>query len=477
MGIATREDACGNHLPIVINRMRNLKGVAMDHVTAANEHLSASVALFNVEQRHEIAKAIKAVMQSDCVTPTTKHGVTMQTHMHLHEYMPAKLWAILSSTEPLTNKFKHLASFMVQNLGLRHPCQQTKKSVVVTILVASDLDPDPQAAYGFINDFSEIVAQKRSSIPFAATMVQFPQDPQKFIRVYPGAYGDAHPPVASRVDESVIRERSRPDITPCRSSNKKVSRNVSQRTRNDSMIKEESPDTSMNGTLLQILQHFMMGKNTRVPDDIQLHYANAQRASGQHAASSSSTGPLLAITDADASASGDTAAQSCIPGGVGQTCLATPPLVTPQCLATAAQPNGVVGSSTIDKLKSLSVNLATQDDVAKATAQARVLKRPGSKSLKMPLTKSSRRADLHKELLARPPASPRPAFSKGPTFHHGGRISWVSSTGTAGAFRIVKRKGDKTDVHVNVDPKKNNDVKQKFALACAIIEDDERPSE
>ena len=64
-------------------------------------------------------------------------------------------------------------------------------------------------------------------------------------------------------------------------------------------------------------------------------------------------------------------------------------------------------------------------------------------------------------------------MSKRPTEYHGGKIFWAKSKH---ARRVHLRKKDRIEEHVKVSKEKKGDDKVKFRLACALIEDDSRPT-
>jgi len=222
LGLSTTDEACAVQMLNLIEQIRKMSDVTLEHATEANERLAIDAGSYNEEQRTEIAKVIKAVVQSNVAMPMSKAGTVMQKCPKLYNYMPAKLWAILFALEAFKCKLQMFAAFLVQNLGLRHPDENTKRMAVVITHTASKMDPDPQSAYDHVHDFAEYMDQKRTAIKSAQTMIVFPDDPADFIKVYPTAYGPEDPPVACRIDEATIVERMRPDITPTRSSNDKV---------------------------------------------------------------------------------------------------------------------------------------------------------------------------------------------------------------------------------------------------------------
>jgi hypothetical protein len=119
MGLTSDDVACAQQMPNIVTRIKTMT-IDHDQACAAYKHLGSAGSIFNEEQRKEIAAAIKASMASNVVAPTARHGFTMQTHKFVHKYLPAKLWAVLFSSETMENKMRYFASFLVKHLGLRH---------------------------------------------------------------------------------------------------------------------------------------------------------------------------------------------------------------------------------------------------------------------------------------------------------------------------------------------------------------------
>ena len=119
---------------------------------------------------------VKQSQKSEIVGSKSKKGWAMQTHLFLFNYLPALLWSILESSETIENKLKQLAAFMVQNLGLRHPCNTTKKMAINIVLIASKQEVPPQRAYDLLHDFGNYMDQKRIAIQSAQTLEVFFED-------------------------------------------------------------------------------------------------------------------------------------------------------------------------------------------------------------------------------------------------------------------------------------------------------------
>ena len=80
---------------------------------------------------------------------------------------------------------------------------------------------------------------------------------------------------------------------------------------------------------------------------------------------------------------------------------------------------------------------------------------------------------MHEALLKKPAKVARPPQSQKPTAHAGGKIYWSKPKG---AYRVYLRKGDRVDKCVPANVASESDMKHKFMIACALIENDTRPA-
>lgn len=125
LGLSTMVASAEKVMPTLLTRLRSLNP-SMDEVTAVLEHLGRDDCLFTNEQRQEIGVVAQATMV-DPTAVVTRTVVKTQQHLHLHYYLPARLWACLESGDRKENKFRQLAQFMCQSLGLRNPDVKTKR--------------------------------------------------------------------------------------------------------------------------------------------------------------------------------------------------------------------------------------------------------------------------------------------------------------------------------------------------------------
>ena len=71
-----------------------------------------------------------------------------------------------------------------------------------------------------------------------------------------------------------------------------------------------------------------------------------------------------------------------------------------------------------------------------------------------------------------PPRPGRPAQTIEPTHYGGGKIYWSKPKGQC---RVYLRFGDRVDKQIKADVDIPEDMRQKFSMCCALIENDTRP--
>ena len=264
LGLSTLVASATEHLPPLLTRLRSLKP-SMDEVTEVLEHLSTVDSAFSEAQKKEIAAVVKSTMV-DTATASARATAKTQQHLSLHNYLPAKLWACLESDDKRENKFRQLAEFMCQSLGLRNPDARTKRLAVVVVHLASNVSPAPKEAYEDVQMFGDIIEQKRTSVCSKQTMLAFPEDPKVFMVSYPTAFGAEDPPIACRVSLASTVERCRKGVTPCRNSNQQVRVHFAKPpTIGQATLAASSSNDSVNGALLSILERYMFQNKEHSP--------------------------------------------------------------------------------------------------------------------------------------------------------------------------------------------------------------------
>jgi len=493
MGLSTIQHACANIMPTIVARLRQIKDVQMEHATEANEYLITGNGTFSFDERKELSGIIKASIKSDVVTPTTKAGHTMQTHTHIHRYLPSKIWAVAQSTDTLQNKMRVVATFLCRHIGLVHPDEKTKKLIVVILIICSKLEPSPEQSYTYIRDFGNIYEQKRTSGHYIQTLKNFPKDPADFIKLYPDAFGE-DTPVACAIDESAIIERCRKEVTPARSSNAYVKQQSSTCQQIVAARPSPSPQLAMQPDLVNLLQQFMMqamSNRSPVPElRMQPPVPGCDMPTRQQ---------QLTICD------GGLPGPHLAPPSGGQTRIDKLKELTENIMQSAghdddsddgasaspedqphAESDDASSSPKPPKNAKVSGPSKSSTDVKKKpacdpTSTTRVSKKP---AIPAPTTTTTSRSSKKRRRAPNndkiklienmgncKPKTVRPKAVLKSIKHFGGSILWA---GAQKSYRVFKKTGDKHETLIPVDPSNKADIKFKFAASCSIIECDPR---
>ena len=197
----------------------------VDDSAAAMNELQQETLAFTAEQRTEMAAAISAHMSTDsAVDKAGNHD--RQSHMFLQNYLPDTKWKILyDKTETLNKKLETLVDFCLETLGLRHPDDSTLKILIAIALLCHGTDLTPDEFYDKFGDVKDMFTEKRPLIPGKSLMATYDRAPEQFMRLFPRQYLECDPPIASRLDERSIQQKTRKGLMPTRSTNKKLERN------------------------------------------------------------------------------------------------------------------------------------------------------------------------------------------------------------------------------------------------------------
>ena len=502
LGLATMVEATAKALPALLVRLQSLQP-SMGEVTEVLAHLGTEGCLFSPEDRQTIGKAANAAMfDPRNHRPGWVKSVKTQQHLSLHHYLPAKFWACLESEDKKENKFRQLAQFMCQSLGLRNPDAKTKRLAVVIVHLASNEDPTPQRAYEDLHMFGDIVDQKRQSVCTRQTLTTFPDDPTVFMDAHPGAYGPDDPPVECRLSSCAVLHRCSKGVTPCRSSNQKVRRDPPTLGGPQSAHVASTPSDSVNGALLSILERYMFQKGgSQLAADLSSHRASCGGSppvdSRLSPGRSHSSLEDASVVEADSSASGSSPAPMFSGGGVAPKCLdpCHDKLAHLKAkLACAAPGDGhphiddrdsdaVTPLPRLERKRPLDLATDGEDLEGADDAMPIVKKRPAVAPKDAPKavpksgasSKSSGGASrsIHEALLKKPAKVARPPQSESPTSHAGGRIYFSKPKS---AYRVYLRAGDRIEKMVKAKAADKADMQHKFAICCALIENDKRPA-
>ena len=197
----------------------------VDDSGAAMEQLQIETDAFTDEQRRTMADAISAHMAAD--SATDKQGAPdRQSNMFLQNYLPDTKWKTLyDKSVTVETKLEGLVDFSLEILGLRHPNDATLKILIAIVMLCHESALGPDDFYEVLQDVKDNYTEKRPLIPGKPLLATYDRDPQQFIRLHPRRYLECDPPIASRLDERSIQQRTRKDLMPTRSTNKHLERN------------------------------------------------------------------------------------------------------------------------------------------------------------------------------------------------------------------------------------------------------------
>jgi hypothetical protein len=220
---------------------------------------------FSAAQKGSISDLLQGSLDEDMTaSPVRRSHCKEQQHMFLAEYLPQVIWDVLQSDDTLNNKFKHVAHFCVETLQLRNPDAQTRRVLVALTHVASDVDKGPDGCFDDFSTIRDIFKMKRDEMPGPQSLRAFPEDVQKFIDRYPGAYPDDKPPAKCPLQKKAIKARLNKKSIPCRGNNAMLASALVKRKHvtSCSAITAASPDTHMSPMqVLQTCMAFMQGSN------------------------------------------------------------------------------------------------------------------------------------------------------------------------------------------------------------------------
>ena len=424
------------------------------------------------------------------------------------------IWVMLRSADSFSNKAKHLATFMIKNLGLRNPCEKTRRMATVIIHIASKLDIDPDGCLEHISDMRTIIETKRTVLDGIATMSKFNSNVEEFMRLYPTAYDPEHPAIECPYPVSDILERCRKEVTPARCSNAQLrvhgKRNLATRTINRAprSLTDQSTIIDAQAEQIQLLRDFMRGRTSNVPQLPAPSDANVSAARRAITIEEIDPDDGKRITR-DATIDHVTPDTGSVPGCLQARVLEkeTPPNKIADLRAQikadvaaaklkkkedAAKAKGKTGTSKkkAKKKKKAKSNSSTDDDrktkssdasspsdtsvepkpkTAKAKAKAKSIPKEKAKA------KTEARSKRFDALLKRPAAAGRPAFNKKPTSYKGGRIYWSGANQLLRVYARVPAGEEKEKKEtIRCDDANKADKERSWAIACALIESDPR---
>ena len=115
-------------------------------------------------------------------------------------------------------KKETMADFLMQ-IGVRHPSDPTVKDVLAILSHCHGRSLLPDEAYDQLHKFKLKMSAKRLITSGQMALVDYPFDPKDFMKQYPRAYAEGDGPVKTRIDPMKIKQMTRKDLMPARSTN------------------------------------------------------------------------------------------------------------------------------------------------------------------------------------------------------------------------------------------------------------------
>jgi hypothetical protein len=207
---------------------------------------------FTHANRSELARTVSLHMNAAAATSRSTGTTTkQQVFLHSHNYMPASLWTKLSAAEhPWDFKLEAFTDFLLL-VRCRNPSDASLKVGLAICAHLHKKEMTADDAYTHINKMKTKLHHKRDLRAGTQSLLEFPIDVSEFVQQYPSVYQASDPPIASRIDDSTIRELCRKDLMPTRNTNNSLKKG--------SRCGSPPSSSSAESSALRMCMEFMMG--------------------------------------------------------------------------------------------------------------------------------------------------------------------------------------------------------------------------
>ena len=238
--------------------LRQCRTFSHSDASAILDHLDAAEAPWTLAQKASIEDVIATLVggSSSAATPTVSQK---QMHRHLQNYLPANIWAIVSSNESIRNTGVHLAKCFIDVLGLRNADENTRRDAMAIVFTARKLDLPGPVAYGHVREFGGTLDSLKATTPGRSKLVTYPTSVEEFVRMFPAAYSPDHPPVESQVDYRELQLKM--DVTPARSSHRLMHPDGKRANAKGKSMSSDTPTSD----LMSMMKGFMLGTQHEIP--------------------------------------------------------------------------------------------------------------------------------------------------------------------------------------------------------------------
>ena len=210
-------------------------------------------AAFSPSHLREIASAVSLHMTVKTANVASTAGnAKPQVNLYVFNYMPLSLWSKLGDAQiSWEAKLELFVDFLLHVLRLRNPTDATLKVCLSICKLLHQRTLPPNEAYNEIQKLKTKLFNKRLLHPGDQSLLEFQSDPAAFITLYPSAYPECDPPVASKLDEMNIREGVRKDVMPTRSNNRVLGKSTPV---------GSPPRGDAESAMVQMAMQYMMGR-------------------------------------------------------------------------------------------------------------------------------------------------------------------------------------------------------------------------
>jgi hypothetical protein len=203
------------------------KNPDVDDAMATMSELGKETEHFTADQRKLMGDAISAHMRNEHTAGATSGSTKLQKCHDINNMWTDKMWNLFFDKSVSWNhKLETAARFMISVMGIRRPNDNTVKNVVAIIELCHGREMDPNESYKEVHSLRTKISSLRELLPGNIVSMDYPKVGD-LVKLHPNMYPMDEPPIPCRVDETEILQRTRKDMMPTISTNKRLKSKVS----------------------------------------------------------------------------------------------------------------------------------------------------------------------------------------------------------------------------------------------------------
>jgi hypothetical protein len=176
--------------------------------------------VFTHADRLEIGQVLSDHMAGRQPQTGAAGGTKLQTNIYLHKYMPDTLWKTLQDPKVDWDDKKEASIDFLLTIRCVNPDDATYKNLLAILQDCSSKKfSDPTEAYSEIKSLKTKMVNKRPFSNAVQALPVYPADASEFMRQFGNIYSQCDPPVASKIADEKLRQLTRKDRMPTRSTN------------------------------------------------------------------------------------------------------------------------------------------------------------------------------------------------------------------------------------------------------------------